>query len=308
VVAAIFGACAAFSAPAVSAIMPTLVPSEILVQGNVLRALSRQASRAFGSLLAGFLVVAAAPAAAFAASAALLLCGPPLLLRLPRVAADRPMTTPLARDIAEGARFIARVPWLRSTIVGFAIVNTAIFAPLAIALPFLVRDVLLADAQLYGVILAASSVGQLAGALVLANARPRRAGIVMWLAAAASGVAIAGFGLTPIAGAVLALAALDGIGFVTFAVVRDSVLQRHVPSRLLGRVASVDALGVVALGPTSPIVGALTNDYGPRAVFLGGGIAAIFVSSVLLALPWIRALELDREGSDPRRVGGERRA
>ena len=308
VLAAVFGGAAAFSAPAISAIMPTLVPAEILVQGNVLRALSRQASRAVGSLLAGFLVVASGPAVTFAAAAALLLCGPLLLLRLPRVAADRPLRATLVRDIVEGARFIARLPWLWSTIAGFAVVNTAIFAPLAIALPFLVRDVLLADAQLYGVILAASSVGQLAGALVLANARPRRAGIVMWLAAAASGVAIAGFGLTPITGAVLAFAALDGIGFVTFAVVKDSVLQRHVPPRLLGRVASVDALGVVALGPISPIVGALTNDYGPRAVFLGGGIAAIFVSSVLLALPWIRALELDREGSDPRGVSGERRA
>ena len=297
--AAVFGGTAAFSIPAITAIMPTLVPAEILVQGNVVRALSRQGSRAIGSLLAGFIVAVSSVPYAFAASAALLLLGPLLILRLPRVVAERAARTHLASEIGEGLRFIAGVPWLWLTIVGFALVNTALFAPVLVALPFLVRDVMLADARMYGTILAASSVGQLVGGLALASFRPRRAATVMWLAAAASGLAVAGFGLLPSVGAVVLLATLDGVGFVTFVVVKDSLLQRKVPTPLLGRVASVDSLGAVALGPATPIVGALTDLFGPRAIFVGGGVSAIVLSSVLAVLPWIRAVELGSAASPP---------
>src|SRR4029077_16066715 len=63
---ALFGAVSAFSVPALGAIIPELVPEEVLVAGNAVQGLSRQSARIGGPIIGGVLVATAGPAAAFA--------------------------------------------------------------------------------------------------------------------------------------------------------------------------------------------------------------------------------------------------
>ena len=53
---ALFGAASAFSVPALGAIIPELVPEEILVAGNAVQGLSRQGARVGGPIVGGLLV------------------------------------------------------------------------------------------------------------------------------------------------------------------------------------------------------------------------------------------------------------
>src|SRR5947209_9962069 len=70
VLSAFFGATFSFYTPALSAILPELIPANILVPGNALRGLSNQSARVIGPLLGGLLVTAWGPPWAFAIDAA----------------------------------------------------------------------------------------------------------------------------------------------------------------------------------------------------------------------------------------------
>ena len=67
---ALFGAASSFYLPAMTAIIPDLVPKETLIAANALRGLSRQGSRVVGPLGAGLLVAFVGPPVAFAFNAA----------------------------------------------------------------------------------------------------------------------------------------------------------------------------------------------------------------------------------------------
>src|ERR1700680_3699249 len=66
VASAFFGVAFSFYMPAMTAIMPELVPKDVLVAGNALRSLSAQGARVVGPLIGGVIVAAAGPPVAFA--------------------------------------------------------------------------------------------------------------------------------------------------------------------------------------------------------------------------------------------------
>ena len=291
--AAFFGLTSSFFSPAMGAIIPELVPAEILLQGNTLRSSSRQIARLAGPVTGGLLVVLAGPPTAFfvdgltffAAFIALAAARPP--------AVGSPPRRHLLREIRDGFAFTFSLPWLWITIFLFALVNAAFLGALVVALPLLVRDVLHADARLFGFIEAMVGVGQIAGAILLGQLRIARAGIVMFLAAVLDGLSLAAFGLTDVVPLILGIAAIGGIGITGFDVLWTTALQQHVPRHLLGRVISVDHFGGTLLGPAAPLVaGILAASYGAPFVFVLAGSSIAALCLLALAVPSIRQLRI----------------
>jgi MFS family permease len=292
VASVVFGLSAAFFWPAMGAIIPELVPQDLLVAANALRGIGRQGARIGGPILGGALIVSLGLAAAFAFDAATFFASAAALLavsRAPSVALPR---EPLLREIRAGFSFVFAVPWLWITIFGFALGNAATTGSWAVALPLYVRDVLGGGAALFGLISAALGIGEALGGLVLGQVRVRRSGLAMYLAAALGGVALVGYGITREVVYVLTLAGLFGISVVVFGVLWESALQRHVPHRLLGRVTSVDWFGGILLGPVAPVAaGTLVSAVGPQPVFLVSGLAIVAFCLLALLVPSIRDLE-----------------
>ncbi|HEX9437043.1 MAG TPA: MFS transporter [Candidatus Limnocylindria bacterium] len=292
VAVAYFGAATAFSVPALGAIVPELVPEEILIPGNAVRGLSLQIGRTGGPIIGGLLVALLGPAAAFAFDAVSFL-GSAGLVALTR---SRPLEARAASsffaDIREGLAFVFSVQWLWVTIFGFALVNAAHIAAVVVALPLLVTQVIGGGAPMYGVVVAATGVGEAVGAAAIAQVRIRRTGPAMYLFAVVGGVAIALYGLVPTIAGAMTASFLLGISFTCFAVLWMSALQRHVTRNMLGRVTSVDWFGGTLLAPVAPIAAALlVSTVGPAALFV---IAGAIVTSLTLAgllLPSIRRLE-----------------
>jgi DHA3 family tetracycline resistance protein-like MFS transporter len=290
--AAFFGAASAFSVPALGAIIPELVPEEILVAGNAVQGLSRQGARVGGPIVGGLLVATAGPAAAFAFDAVtfFLSAGAVALTRARPLVSEARLS--ILHEIREGFAFVFSVQWLWVTIFGWALIVAAFIGAITVALPLLVTTVLGGSAVTYGIISAGVGVGEAIGATAIAQVKIRRSGLAMYLFGALSGVSFFIYGLVPtVPGAFLA-SVINGLSFACFGVLWVTALQVHVPRRLLGRVTSVDYFGGTLLAPIAPIGAAfLAQSEGPAFVFIVAGAITVVLTLAALLLPSIRDLE-----------------
>jgi DHA3 family tetracycline resistance protein-like MFS transporter len=291
VAAVFFGAASAFYLPAMSAILPELVPPEVLVAGNSLRGLSRQVNRVIGPLAGGLLVSSVGPPAAFAVDAATFLLSFGIFLAstaTPVIGGIRPT---LFADLKEGIRFTASIQWLWFTIAAYALINLFCFAPLIIGLPLLVQNVIGGGAVVFGLIGAAAGVGELIAVFAISQITIHRVGIFFYLASATEGLALLAIGVFPLLPVVMLCNAIFAAAMVAFTVRWDSLLQREVPRALLGRVTSLDWFGAILLGPLTPLLAAfLVQRSGTTSVFVVCGAFAIVLSLSGLAVPSIRRL------------------
>ena len=279
VASAIFGVAFSFYQPALSAIMPELVPKDVLVAGNSLRGLAGQTARVIGPLVGGVVVTTTGPPTAFAIDASTF-----IFSFLVFFIANPPRREPAVRkrllaEMREGLAFTFSVPWIWITIVGFGISNAFWFAAFTVALPLLVTKVLMGGASTYGLIGAAGGVGELIGGLVVGNIRFRRIGIAIYASSALLALSGMAYGLVPLLPVVLVGAAGFGANIVAGNTLWESAIQKHVPSDLIGRVTSVDYFGSFLLGPVAPIAAAAAIPViGPGAIFVVGGVASLLLS------------------------------
>lgn len=287
------GAAFSFYLPAMQAILPELVPADVLMPGNALRGLSNQAGRVFGPLLGGVLVAAAGPPVAFALDAATFAFSFCVFLFSRPPAHEPPPPKPILSDIRDGFAFTFSVPWLWASIVGFALINGFYFAGFSVALPLLVLHNLRGTAATFGFIGAAAGVGELVGGLVVGNIRFRRLGVAMYLFNGLIGLGFLGYGVVPLLPVVFFAAFAFAWAIVIANTLWETNLQKFVPRELLGRVNSVDSFGSWLIGPVAPLLaGAATAHTGPQVIFLvGGAVSFVYWTGSLLVLRSVRELE-----------------
>jgi MFS family permease len=281
------GAADAFMRPAYTAIIADLVPPDVLRAGNAARLLGRSLARIVGPTVGGIAVALGGPALAFSINALTFLFSfATLLLANP---ARRVLTASasLLGDIREGFGYVFSVPWLWTTTLYFMLVNIAYAGQSGVMTPLLVRDVLRGDAQTFGLLVSAYGVGTIFASIVIAQLAIRRPAIPMFAFEALAAVAVLAIGLVPILPAAVVMMALTGVGLASSTVIWEAMLQRHVPERMLGRVASIDLLGNSLINPIAPIAAAaLVGTVGPAGAFVVAGTYAIaFVLIALLASP-----------------------
>src|SRR6185503_9429251 len=191
----VFGVASAFSGPAIGALIPELVPEEILVAGNALRGLSRQMARTAGPVVGGLLVAFAGPPIAFAfdalsffvsAAAVALTVARPLIRSEP---------TSILADIREGLAYVFSVQWLWVTIFGWSFINAAFVGAYVVGLPLFVTETLREGAVVYGVITASMGIGEAVGAAAIPQMRIRRVGLAIFLFGAMSGIGLLTYGV-----------------------------------------------------------------------------------------------------------------
>ena len=297
VLAAVFGVGTALFGPAFSAIVPELVPDDLILQANSLERFVRPlAIRFVGPAVGGVIVAGFGAGTAFlldgasfgASIAALLAIG-----RRPALAApDRRRS--LLHEVGEGIRFVRSQAWLLGTVLATSIGMLFFLGPVYVLLPLVVKRSLGGTATDLGLVFAAGGIGAMIASFVLAGrGLPRRPLTVMYACWAAMCLQLVGYGVARSLWLVIVVATLGTALLVYGQILWTTMLQRLVPRALLGRVASVDALLSWGLTPlsyalTAPIVNALGMD----ATLIGAGLAA---SAVLvftwLAFPRIRAVE-----------------
>ncbi|MGK3647539.1 MFS transporter [Pseudarthrobacter enclensis] len=255
----VLGVGAAFFFPAYSAILPRILPAEDLLAANGMEGTMRPVlQQAAGPAVAGILVAALSPSYAVAGVAACHLLAFAVLNFLGRHAlASAPGSRSGSRpsflqDLREGVSYTVKTPWLLWTLIWACISVLFLIGPIEVLLPFLVRDQLGGDSSMFGFLLAVMGVGAAAGSLVTASLRlPRRYLTVMMVSWGVGSLPLAAVGLMhnfwAIAAALFVWGATGSVGMVIW----GTLLQRRVPSHLLGRISSLDFFVSLALMPVS---------------------------------------------------------
>jgi MFS family permease len=316
------GTCETYYRNASQALVPAVVPRELLVPANGRLVSAQTAANQFAGPLAGSALFVLAPGLPFGVDALTFLASAVLLTRLrtrapatPRAAgtgagagtAPGPGSSPPARllaDMATGVRWLWRHRLLRNLAAMAAVLNLVSGGTVAVLVVHAHRVLGLGDFG-YGVLLACEA----AGAAVAAWAAPavvRAVGrdwalVVVAAGQAATGVLFWLARLPWLAGAALALGACAA---VTWDVVVVALRQTLIPDHLQGRVNSVYRLvawGSLPLG--AALAGTIAYLFGTPAVF-GLGAAVMVLAGVRLALGarrrWISAALV---APDPREHG-----
>jgi len=285
VLSAFFGATFAFYTPALSAIMPELIPADVLVPGNALRGLSGQTARVVGPLIGGVVVATAGPPWAFAIDAATFAVSFLVFVFARQPEREPGPRKPILAEIREGVSYTFSVSWVWISIVGFAATNGFFFAGLTVALPILVLKVLHGTAATYGIIGASAGAGEIVGGLLVGNLHFKKLLVGTYVFSALLGLAFAIFGLAPLLPVVMAGGFAFNLCLVASNTHWDSALQQLVPRNLLGRVTSVDYFGSFLAGPIAPVLAAAAlQRYGPSSIFLVGGSLTFVYWTVAAAI------------------------
>ncbi|WP_228512458.1 MFS transporter [Clavibacter sp. VKM Ac-2872] len=248
------------------ALLPSLVPRDGLDRANARIAGTQLVADEFvGPPLGGILFALAAAVPVYAtgglwlAAGAMALALPRRAPAVPAPAADGPRAS-VVREAAEGVRWLARHRVVGSLALIGGLASVGYMLPFSVLVLF-ARDRLGLDAAGYGVLLAASALGGLAGSAIAAPLRSRLGARGTITAALALGCAsLAGLAVTRdpvVAGVLLALYILHA---VVWSVCATSLRQRLVPDPLLGRVGAAGrVLSLLGLAVGSALGGALAT-------------------------------------------------
>jgi DHA3 family tetracycline resistance protein-like MFS transporter len=298
VAAAALGVAAAFFFPAYSAILPRILPAEQLLAANGVEGVVRPVfQRAIGPAIAGVLVGATFPGLGAVAVATLFAIGLVLLVatrpatRKPAHQEDSPH---VLRDLRDGFVFVLATPWLLWTLLFASLFVLVVLGPIEVLLPFIATQRFADGASTYGFILAFFGVGSAIGALSVSSWRlPRRyLSVVMGMWGLGS-IPLVVVGVTSsfplMALATFVIGITDGAGMVIW----GTLLQRRVPTAMLGRVSSLDFFVSLAFMPLSfAIVGPLSKVVSMQTIFAVAGLGPVVFAAVAMYAAKMRRDEL----------------
>ncbi|MGA5562072.1 MFS transporter [Streptomyces platensis] len=303
-VALVTGVATVFFDVAHQSFVPHLLPKDQLVPGNGALETIRSSAQVAGPGLGGGLVQLLGASLAIVADAvgyllsALFLWG----IKQPESRPERVAGTSLRQDIGEGLRFVFGHRLLRVIAVTTGLANFFTATLMATQSVFLVRVLGLAPGVV-GLVLAASAVGGLAGALCAGRlaARFGQARII-WLSALATGPFALLWPLSGRGAGAALFAVGSGVvffGAVVYNVAQVSFRQALCPPRLLGRMnATLRFLmwGTLPLGALAG--GALADAFGARTALAWCAAGFLVVPLPLLLSPLRRMRDLPAAPAD----------
>lgn len=297
----VVGCCEVFFDMSAQAFLPSIVESQSLDRANGFLYAAEVVSNSFLGLPAGAWLFAVAVGTPFGINAASFLFAALMIMTIvPMHKTDdisATVTSPagFAAQLREGLGWLWRHRTLRTLAILLGVTNMAFAMGESIFVKFAFEQ-LDVGAQGYGLLLAAMSVGAIAGGLLGGRiARRLGAGTSIVVAYVVFSFADAIRAGVPTIAVVTATSVVVALAGTVWNVVTVSYRQRIIPTELFGRVNSAYRF----IGTGSIAVGAFA---GGQIAHLGGVRAPFFVASAVtaLALPWAIPVSRDPELSAPR--------
>ncbi len=194
------------------------------------------------------------------------------------------------RDLGDGFRYAFRSPPIR-TVLAFLALASLFAQPYTVLMPVVATRVLHGGADTLGLLMAATGLGALAGALYLAT-RPSVVGLGRVLA---RGGALFGVSLLAMAAShntwlSCALLVLAGWGMLVHIAGSNTMLQTIADENMRGRVISLYGLAFLGMAPLGSLyAGAAASRFGaPLTIACGGVIMLIGAGIFYSRLPMLR--------------------
>ena len=290
----------AFFNPAATAIVPDLLPDELLPQANALNGLVRPLTiRLVGPAVGGFVVALLGAGTAFIVDAASFLVSAVAIASISRPPARAVVSHGVRQalaEVGEGLAFARRTPWLWATLVSAMFSLLCFIGPVQVLLPFLVKNRLDLGPEALGAIFAVGGVGSVLSAIAIGQlGLPRRYVTIMYACWALGVALLAGYGLMTSLWHGMLIGLVTASLFEIGQIIWMTLLQTEVPRGLLGRISSLDWLVSTGLVPvsfalTGPVAGAL----GAQNTMIAAGLVGAVLMGGLLFFPGVRDPERRR--------------
>ncbi len=245
-------------------------------------------SSVIGPLLAGAIIELIDFQGSYALMLGLFIIAGGVLLTIPRSAPTGLIQASVLRHIAESVTALASNRVLIAALTITVSLNFFGF-PFLTMVPVIGRDVLGANAFLYGVLVAAAGIGSLTGAIIIASQQIRNHQRVYSLGAAFMLVMLILFSFSQWYALSLALLIAAGIGMSGFATMQPTIAMQAVKPEMRGRAMGAVALGIGASPLGMLTVGWLAEQWGPQLALAALTSTGVIVVMLLrLALPELR--------------------
>ena len=190
-------------------------------------------------------------------------------------------------EIREGFRFVRSEMWIWGTLVCASLFLLVYLGPWDVLLPYVVKNELGATARDLGFVYAASGLGAVLAAVVMAQRRlPRRPITFMYVGFTLEVAMLIVYGVAGVVWHMLIAAFIAGVCIASANVVWMTLLQRRVPGHLLGRVTSLDWLISISLTPISfALVGPIAGAVGVQETLVAAGVIGSVVTACVPVPP-----------------------
>ena len=288
----------AFDQPARRAMIPSLVPPELVTNAMALSSGSIQIMRIAGAGIAGGIIAFSGLEMAFLAI--VLFYGAAAIFTWMMVVPDHVGAgyrgvAAIGSDLVEGLRFAWSTPAVRGVLLAslgyfaFGMTFTFIFAPL-----FAVEVLDIGQAG-FGYMMSVIGLGGVAGSILIAALNPRRRGLLMIGVLAGLGVLLVCFSLVGYLGSAPVLfvaAGFVGVGTAVFFPVANAILVQGAPENMRGRVLGLMSLdrGMMTVGGMAAGFLVAAMDVQPAQIVFG--VCCVLSALVTLAVvPEIRRID-----------------
>ena len=292
---ALFGILNALWWPAMSGVLPEVLPKEKLQHGNAVIALTTNIGYVAGALLGGILVTAFGSGWALLVDAISFFIAGIIVWNLDLPTIVRENVNTVFQDLKSGWReFISR-SWVVTVVVAFAVINLAYESLLQILGPlnFSKFD---NGAQFWSFNLAALTTGMLIGSVISLKVHFGRPLLFAMLIISATSIWDFSLALSAPLWISLICAFLAGIAIDIFMVVWNTSLQSHIPEESYSRVVAYDAFGSFGLSPLGiAAAGPLAELFGVSAMLYVTGALALLAALASLSVKSVRDLKLVRK-------------
>ena len=282
VLSALLGLVNAFDIPARQAFFVEMVGRDDLINAIALNSSMFNASRVVGPAVAGILVASIGEGWCFFANAVSYIAVIAGLLSM-TVEAHKPVKRPGSplTDVIEGFRFVIGSAPIHHLMIMLGILSVT-GMPYAVLMPIFAGQILHGGAKALGILMGASGVGALAGALLLAS-RETVKGLGRWVAISAGAFGASLIAFSGSRSFWVSCALLLPVGFAMMVEMGSSntLIQTMSPDHLRGRVMSVYSMMFMGMAPLGAVLSGVTAArWGAPATVAAGGVICMAAAAV----------------------------
>jgi MFS family permease len=290
VMGGLFGVLNALWWPAMSGILPEILPREKLQEGNAVIGLMSNVGYISGTLIGGILVATFNPGWALLIDAISFFIVGVMVWNLSIAEKERELSKGILHDLIVGWREFVSRSWVVTMVVAFAIINLAFESMLQVLGPLNFADPETGP-RYWSFNLAGMTAGMMLGGLIVLKMkfkRPLKISMILIAVSVMWDFALA-FDL-PIFLTVLA-ALFSGLTIEFFMVTWNTSLQSHVPEESYSRVSAYDALGSYGIAPIGIVIaGPLAAQFGVNAILFATGTLTFVAACASLTVKSVRNL------------------
>ena len=291
----LLGAGSAIQGPAYQALVPEIVPREVIPSAAALSSIGVNVARSIGPALAGLAIAGLGIPFVFALNALSFAVFLVVLVSWRGYTPPAHRPEPFIEATRAGLRYVWNAGLVRRVLVRLALFIVPASALWAL-LPLVASAQLGLDSNGYGLLLGAIGIGSVGGAFVIPRARARLgANVTVMIASAVFGAVIVVSAVSTSLPLTLAVLLFGGVGWIAVIASLNSSVQAFLPGWVRSRGLSVYQLvlfGATAAG--SAVVGAVAQAVGVVPTSVGAGIVVIAVAATQLLWPLMSTADKER--------------